>query len=171
MPRFQIRTPFLIATSLSVVIGGVAHAQSAHIQPQKGEAMIVNTGSTNTAGYSLFVSPSGAVRVVQDPRPRQQKEPWAFNKIAPKQSRQLFHDLAAAMPLSRLPAGHGVKSVSFGTSTFIVYKGQRTPDLSFPASVLVRALAIDAEAIASALHVKALPRRPISALTPQLPGH
>jgi hypothetical protein len=44
----------------------------------------------------------------------------------------LMADLKAAGPLNKLPVPHCMKSVSFGTSLFIEYKGARSPDLSCP---------------------------------------
>ena len=76
------------------------------------------------------------------------------------------------MPLAQLPVTHGVKSVSFGTSTYIEYKGQRTPDLSSPADARGRALQADitADRRRSAPEEHAAPLRS-GPLTPLLPGH
>ncbi len=43
---------------------------------------------------------------------------------------RILQDVEAAGPLNELPARHCMKSVSFGKSIFIEYKGVRTPDLS-----------------------------------------
>jgi hypothetical protein len=45
-----------------------------------------------------------------------------------------MQDLEAAGPMNELPAVHCIKSVSFGSSTYIEFQGQRSPDLSCPAA-------------------------------------
>ena len=113
-------------------------------------AVIENTGSTNTNGYRIMVSSTGGASLDGKARGL----PMAVNK-------QLFHDLAAAMPLTDLPARHGMRSASFGTRTFITYKGQRSPDLTFGGDPKATALKADIDAITQALHVGNTPRRPV----------
>lgn len=43
---------------------------------------------------------------------------------------KLFADAEAAMPLSGLPVAHCAKSVSFGTSRYIWFRGEKSPDIS-----------------------------------------
>ena len=112
-------------------------------------AVIVNTGSTNTKGYQITVSSTGGARMDG----KALGLPIAMNK-------QLFHDLAAAMPLSGLPARHGMRSASFGTRTFVTYKGQQSPDLTFGGDARASALKADIEAITQELGVTNAPRRP-----------
>ena len=134
-----------------------ASAADLHLRPRTDEALIVNTGSTNARGYRIYVEPSGRVRYVLANRGNTtQSQQLRGGKVTKAQAGKLFRDLTLARPLSKLPAGHGVKSVSFGTSTFITYRRQSTPDLSFPVNAQARALADDARAIAAALR---LPRR------------
>ena len=115
-------------------------------------ATIENTGSTNTLGYRIVVNLAYARPAVDDME--------AANSLPPDLRRRLFRDLHAAMPLSALPARHGLRSASFGTRTFITYKGQRSPDLSFGGDPRVQALKADVDAITRTLHVGNLPRRP-----------
>ncbi len=112
-------------------------------------AVIENTGSTNTKGYQITVSSTGGATMDG----KELGLPMAMNK-------QFFHDLAAAMPLSSLPARHGMRSASFGTQTFITYKGQRSPDLTFGGDARATALKADIDAIIGATHVGSTPRRP-----------
>lgn len=121
-------------------------------------AVIENTGSTNTKGYQIIVHNTGATvdgKAVGLPA--------AMNK-------QLFHDLAAAMPLTGLPAGRGMRSASFGTRTFVTYKGQRSPDLTFGGDARAAALKTDIDAITQALGVSNSPRRPAQP-QPDAPAH
>ena len=113
-------------------------------------AIIENTGSTNTKGYQITVSSTGGASIDG----KALALPMAM-------STQLFHDLAAAMPLTGLPARHGMRSASFGTRTFITYKGQQTPDLTFGGDMRATALKVDIDAITGALRVGNTPRRPV----------
>ena len=42
---------------------------------------------------------------------------------------KIFGDVEAARPLSELPKTRCAKSVSFGTSRFVFFKGEKSPDL------------------------------------------
>lgn len=112
-------------------------------------AVIENTGSTNTKGYQITVYSTGGARMDGKARGL----PTAMNK-------QFFRDLAAAMPLSGLPARHGMHSASFGTRTFVIYKGQQSPDLTFGGDALASALKADIEAITQELSIANSPRHP-----------
>ena len=75
---------------------------------------------------------------------------------------KLFQDLNAAMPLTSLPVRHGMRSASFGTATYITYRGQKSPDLTFASDPRTVALKADIDSITKTLHVGNAPRRPIS---------
>ncbi|HEV3085857.1 MAG TPA: hypothetical protein VGX96_01435 [Candidatus Elarobacter sp.] len=116
------------------------------------EALIVNSGSTNRAGYRLRVYADGWTALQQGDVPVRKRVPAALVD-------RFFADLKAAGPLSKLPAAHCMKSVSFGSTTSIGYRGVLSPDLSCPSSSpSARALAVDAAALASAAGVSMLPR-------------
>jgi len=124
-------------------------------------AVIENTGSTNTLGYMLRVAPKGAVlyRLGAAISPNTHLN---IMKVVPTaQAKKLFSDLEAAMPLTDLPVRHGVRSASFGTQTYITYKGQKSPDLTFASDPRTVALKADIDSITKALHVGNAPRRPI----------
>lgn len=91
------------------------------------QAVIENTGSTNTAGVKLIVNRSGTAEVQQrDAEPRKAT-------LDQQLTQSLFEDLNSIGPLSALPRTHCMKSVSFGTSLYVEYNGERSPDLSCPA--------------------------------------
>jgi hypothetical protein len=116
------------------------------------EALIVNSGSTNRAGYRLRVYATGWTALQQGDVPIRKRVPPALIK-------RFFADLRAAGPLDRLPAAHCMKSASFGSSTQVGYRGAMSPDLSCPSrSAAARALAVDADALAAAAGVSMLPR-------------
>ncbi len=48
-------------------------------------------------------------------------------------SARLFQDLNTIGSLSALPRTHCMKSVSFGSSLYVEFDGERSPDLSCPA--------------------------------------
>lgn len=122
-----------------------SHAK--HPTPAVRTAAIINSGSTNTAGYEIVVSSNGKAQ---------------YNghscHLGTGQATRLFHDLDAAGPLPDLKVKHGVKSASFGTSTYITYKNHRSPDLSFGGDAHATALKADINAITQALHAANTPR-------------
>ncbi len=122
-------------------------------------AVIENTGSTNMLGYQIRVSSDGSVAKMFTTALRVttvMTQPISFQDAG-----KLFRDLNVAMPLSSLPVGHGMRSASFGTQTFITYKGQKSPDLTFASDPRTAALKADIAAIAKTLGVGNAPKRPI----------
>lgn len=122
-----------------------------------GEAVIVDSGSTNRAGYRLRVYADGTTAL-------QQGDAALRKHVSPALVARFFADLRAAGPLDALPRAACMKSASFGSSTTIGYRGKMSPDLACPsASRAARALAIDADALAAAGGVTMLLRpRPSS---------
>ena len=117
-----------------------------------GEALIVDSGSTNRAGYRLRVYADGWTALQQGDVAVKKRVPTALVK-------RFFADLRAAGPLDRITVMRCMKSVSFGSSMQIGYLGKLSPDLSCPsASSAARALAVDAGALVAAAGVSMLPR-------------
>ena len=122
------------------------------VPKNSGEALIVNSGSTNRAGYRLRVYAGGWTALQQGDMPVRKRVPSALIK-------RFFADLHAAGPLDQLPAANCMKSASFGSSTRVAYRGTLSPDLTCPSrSAAARALAVDADALAAAAGVSMLPR-------------
>ncbi len=115
-------------------------------------AVISNTGSTNTVCYRIYVSQSGQATYVDGDR-------QGNGIISAALASKFFSDISAAQPLSQLPEKHCLKSVSFGTSTFVRLGGEESPDLSCPGNAKAEALFNDAEAITQALKVTNYPLR------------
>ncbi len=116
-----------------------------------GEALIVNSGSTNRAGYRLRVYAAGWTALQQGDAAVRKRVPAALVK-------RFFADLKAAGPLDRITVLRCMKSISFGSSTQIGYRGKMSPDLSCPSSSeAARALAVDADALAAAAGVSMFP--------------
>ena len=111
---------------VSVLIGLSATLLSA-AQTSPEQATIEQTGSTNTLGVRMTVTPGGTAHV------QQQGLTTRETNVQSQLSQRLFEDLKTVGPLSDLPKTHCVKSVSFGTSLYLKYNGQTSPDLSCPA--------------------------------------
>src|SRR5579864_500568 len=126
----------------------------------KDAAVILNTGSTNTTGYRIVVQQSGKAEFVDG-------STRATGQIPLPLAAKFFRDLSDAMPLSTLPREQCMKSASFGTSLFVWWRGQRSPDLSCPGDAKAQALGSDAAAVAQALHVSSGLR---SRAVPMLPN-
>jgi len=123
-----------------------------HVPTSAGEALILDSGSTNRAGYRLRVYATGWTALQQGDVPLRKRVPPALVE-------RFFADLKAAGPLGKLPPAHCMKSASFGSSLQVGYRGAMSSDLSCPSSSsAARALAIDAGALASAAGVSMLPR-------------
>lgn len=143
--------PHPLVLALALTVAPVAGPRSpVPIPTTAGEALIVNSGSTNTAGYALRVRTDGTAMLLQGETAR-------GVQLAHDLVDRLFADLRAAGPLDALPRTFCMKSVSFGTTTTVAYRGRRSPDLSCPArSAAASALALDARALAAAAGVTLL---------------
>ena len=117
---------------------------------------IENSGSTNTAGYKIVMSSRGSASYAE-PGAKPRAQALSLNSTA-----KLFADVVAAMPLASLPVRHGMRSASFGTDTYVIYRGQRSPDLTLPSGPLARALHDDILEIENVLHAGNHLRRPIN---------
>jgi hypothetical protein len=96
-------------------------------------ATIVDSGSTNRAGFRIVVERAGSAEFTATRRsigPRTD-QPQTVHKTLPSALVEAFYDdLAAAKPLASLPQAHCFKSASFGSSLTVELNGEETPDLS-----------------------------------------
>ncbi len=147
----SMRSQSLILSAAGLLLAclpaGAKPYSTKHAPPVVRTAVITNSGSTNTSGYEIVISSSGAVRY-----------DGHSHHVPVSTATHFFHDLDAARPLSDLKVKHGVQSVSFGTRTFITYKHQRSPDLTFGGDVHATALKADIDAITKLLHAANAPR-------------
>jgi hypothetical protein len=132
---------------------GVAMAAT----PPDQVAVIVNSGSTNTAGFKITVHSAGpSTAVMMNRQGVAQSAAHSFT-VSAKQAGSLFADLKAA---KAAPASEGgcMKSVSFGTSTHVQWQGWTSPDLDCPAdNAAVTALKKDVDSIRTAAGIGPLP--------------
>jgi len=92
------------------------------------QATIIDSGSTNSPGLRVTVDSQGHATLVE-----KSGETHHVNLSQPMCS-DFLHDVTGAVPLSKIPAHHCFKSVSFGSSLFVEYQGERSPDLSCPSA-------------------------------------
>lgn len=90
------------------------------------QATIIDSGSTNRPGLRVIIDPQGHATVIE------RNGETHHIKLPEQKCGAFLHSVKSAAPLSDLPAHHCFKSVSFGSSLFIEYQGQRSPDLSCP---------------------------------------
>jgi hypothetical protein len=115
-------------------------------------AVIVNSGSTNVAGYTLRVRDNGWTTL-------DQAGATQHKRVGEALAARFFADLRAAGPLDALPRAMCMKSTSFGSVTTISYRGARSPDVSCPStSAAQAALGTDVNALRDAAGVSTRPR-------------
>jgi len=135
-------------------------------------SVILNTGSTNAAGYRIVLQASGDAEYV-----------WggtrATASIDPALASTYFADAARAMPFSQLRVLPCMKSASFGSYTFVYWRHERSHDMSCPGDAAATKLYQDTAAIARALNVGGMrplrlptdePRMPLPTATPRRPA-
>jgi hypothetical protein len=94
-------------------------------------AVIVNSGSTNTVGYSITIWPSGKASLTTQNRDGSPIGPAKAFNVAPTTAARFFTDLAAAKNThaATVPC---MKSASFGSSMHVKWQGWVSPDLECP---------------------------------------
>lgn len=90
------------------------------------QVVITDTGSTNRPGLSISIGTRGHA-VIESRRGAKVRL-----RIESELQHRFMEHVEAAAPLNELKVNHCMKSVSFGSSTFITYQGSRSPDLSCP---------------------------------------
>lgn len=122
-------------------------------------ATIVDSGSTNSYGYSISVSSNGkAAATLQEKGGAAAGKPKAFT-VPSSTAARFFADLAAARrgDAQSVPC---IKSASFGTTVHITWQGWVSPDLSCPPKdSLGAALVKDVDEIRQAAGISAMPLR------------
>lgn len=108
---------------------------------------IVNSGSTNTASYVIELQRNGLVKWNVAPRFRPllsttttvinspSSTPSNLRQLPLARTNSIFQAIDNAFPLNQYLPVHCIKSISFGTSLHVTYKGQQTPDLNCPMKV------------------------------------
>jgi hypothetical protein len=137
---------------IGFVLAGLLAAGASTSAATRDGAIIRNSGSTNSAPYSILVWSDGAARWMAGD---QQKD---FT-IDPGLAKRFIEDAQAMRRNPGTPVGC-MKSVSFGTSTSVTYHGWTSNDLECPAqSSAAQALSQDARSIVGAAGVMPARRR------------
>ena len=111
-------------------------------------AVIRNSGSTNTRGFTISIWPDATGQVSTPP------DPVKSIQLRKDLTDRFFTDLRAARTNPGTPT-HCMKSASFGTTTVVQWHGWTSPDLQCPPfSSDVQALASDVRQIQSAADVR-----------------
>jgi hypothetical protein len=118
------------------------------------DAVIRNSGSTNAAGYVIVVHRDGRADV-------EQAGVVSHETLARPQTAWLFAKLQASDPVSNLVSGHCMRSMSFGSTTRVTYRGATTGDLGCTFDPAARELKRTVDVIAAQLGVAMRGRRPI----------
>jgi hypothetical protein len=139
----------------ATLLAGLAIASCVAAAP-RDTAVIVNSGSTNSYGYSIAVWSDGTASVtLQERGGGAVGTPKPFT-ISAATTARFFADLAAARK-GAMTTAPCMKSASFGTSTHVTWQGWTSPDLSCPPNdSLGDALVGDVDAIRKAAGVGAL---------------
>ena len=122
-------------------------------------AVIVNSGSTNSYGYTIAVSSDGKGSVTMQERGGNAAgSPKSFT-IPSATAARFFRDLSAARKINAVTEPC-MKSVSFGTSEHVKWQGWTSPDLTCPPKGPEgNALVSDVAAIRQAAGIKEFPLR------------
>ena len=121
-------------------------------------AKIVDSGSTNTSGFTIVVRSDGSATVAVQQNATQSPTPKPFT-LSQAMATRFFADLAAAKKgnATTVPC---MKSASFGTTLRITWQGWTSPDLSCPPKdSLGAALISDVQAIRKAAGIGTVPLR------------
>jgi hypothetical protein len=141
----------------SLVLGLFATGVAA--VPASDSATIVNSGSTNVAGYTLDVRSDGTATAATSNRTGAILSTPAPFTLAPDVAKQFFADLAAART-AKAAIEPCMKSASFGSTTHVKWHDWTSPDLSCPpADPAATALAHDIAVITLASGVASSSRR------------
>jgi len=90
------------------------------------QAIIEDSGSTNRPGLRVTLDREGRATVEE-----RRGEPHSV-KLHGRKCEQFLDTLKRVGHLSALPTRHCMKSVSFGSSLFVEFNGERSPDLNCP---------------------------------------
>jgi hypothetical protein len=130
----------------------VAPATAAAWDPE--DAVIRNSGSTNAAGYTIVVHRDGSAEI-------DQAGTTSHATLKRPQTEWLFAKLQADAPISDLVSAHCMRSMSFGSTTRVTYRGATTGDLGCTFDPAARELKRTVDVITAQLGVAQRFRRPI----------
>jgi hypothetical protein len=134
--------------------------------PSPGAVTIVNSGSTNSASYTIALEPTGVAYLKSD-------GVTVVRRVDLPTTNAFFAALAKVKPLSSIVTQHCMKSVSFGSRTMVAVGGQTSPDISCGGDANTEALFMQVTAVANAVHAGFPPshrRRLLDDMRPATPA-
>lgn len=142
-----MKAAFLAAVAMIAAASAASAAAPVPYLPvPRGAAVILNTGSTNASGYRIVLQRSGSAEYVWGSQ-------RATASIDPELASSFFEDATRGMPLSQIHVVMCMKSASFGTMTFVWWRGSRSRDISCPGDANAQHLYDDTLAVAKALKI------------------
>jgi len=147
-----MKTSAVIAAACAVVAAAAvarAHQPVPYLPVPHDAAVILNTGSTNGLGYRIVLQRSGNAEFVHG-------STRAKVAVDAALASRFFNDATHAMPLSRVRILMCMKSASFGSMTFVWWRGQRTSDISCPGDASASRLYADVGALVSAIGMRTI---------------
>jgi hypothetical protein len=143
--------------AVAIALGLLAVCTAA--APSRDGATIVDSGSTNTAGYTIDVWSDGSASMTYQNRLNDVQPASTSFTISSALAKRFFADVKAARN-ANAAVEHCMKSASFGTATHVRWHGWTSPDLDCPPDDKAStALVDDVGAIRKAGNVGAAPLR------------
>ncbi len=134
-----MRVGIPIACVLALALTGIATAAFS-----RDGAVITNSGSTNTAGFTIKVWSDGSAAEGPSGRSATSTGPAKRFNVPTDLTRSFFAHVKAARDAGAASEGGCMKSASFGTRLTVQWHGWTSPDLSCPSSdATLQALAAD----------------------------
>ena len=135
----------LVLASISAIAALTMIASNVPYLPVPHDAAVMLvTSSTNTVGFRIVVQRNGTAEYVRG-------DDRATAHLSAATTKELFSDLESGMPLSELASQRCMKSASFGTSTFVYWRHQRSPDVSCAGDAKGAAIAAEVKRVAGEL--------------------
>lgn len=132
----QLIAPFSIKMTLISLVLLAFVVVSASSSNETDLIRIVNSGSTNTAAYTIELQRNGLVQWMITPRfqPVLSSSTSSPNRsrIPTVRAKNIFQEIEQAFPFTQYEPVFCIKSISFGTTLSVVYNGQQSPDFNCP---------------------------------------
>jgi hypothetical protein len=151
-----MRLSFIAALALAALPSvALSDAGPPPLPVPAGGVVIVSPPTGNLIGYRIVIAPSGDATAV-DGAGRAQRA------LPPGVVTALFADVAAAMPLSKLPAVACAPTPKAPTPLLVSYRGETTPDVTCANDPKAAALYADVQVVVRTMYVTNYRSRSIS---------
>lgn len=138
----RYRTLRILSALVLIVAAAVVVDAATRVSAKALDAgTILNSGSTNSAPFQLVARADGTATFTIEGRPPEKRT------LPVASVREFLLDLKASIPFEASKGGC-MKSASFGSSTYVIYHGHRSPDISCGNTLRERTLMTDVNRIA-----------------------